>query len=312
MLHFILKCAIIVRNVIIYPYRKMQERTKTEMKYIILALKGAAIGIANAIPGVSGGTIAVIMKIYDELLGAITPNIKKLIKNLTFLVPVGIGMLIGIILAAKVLGFLFDTYNVPTQLFFVGVVIGSMPLIYRECTKESKLSPVNIIPFLIGAGIMIGMLFVKPESGGSVSEGLTLFSGIMFFFAAFLAAVAMIIPGISGALVMKVLGAYDTAIAAVNDINIPVLLIFAAGAVVGLFAAAGIISALLKKFRRGTYCFIAGLILGSVPSIFPSGFKFDVQGIVGIVMLVIGLAVPMLGELPSKKKKTENAEGKIN
>ncbi len=275
------------------------------MEYILLMLKGVAVGIANAIPGVSGGTIAVITKIYDRLLEALTPNIKKLIKSMPFLIPVGIGMLAGIFLAAKVLGFLFETYNVPTQLFFVGVILGSMPMIYRECTKERKLSPVNIIPFLIGAAIMISMLFIDEDNFSGISGGLTFTSGIIFFFSSFLAAVAMIIPGISGALIMKVLGAYDAAIMAVNDFNIPVLLIFAAGAVIGIFAAAGIISALLKKFRRGTYCFISGLIIGSVPSIFPSDFRLDAQGIAGIILLAAGLAVPALSELPSKKKKAE-------
>ncbi len=272
------------------------------MKYIILALKGIAIGIANAIPGVSGGTIAVITKIYDELLESITPNIKKLIKNMPFLLPVGIGMIIGILLAAKVLAFLFETYNVPTQLFFMGIILGSMPMIYQEATREKKLQPINIIPFLIGAGIMIGMFFIRTDNISSVDSSLTVGNAVLFVLAAFLAAVAMIIPGISGALVMKILGAYDAAIMALNDMNIPVILLFAVGAIVGIFVAAKVISMLLKKFRKETYCIIAGLIIGSVPSVFPSGFRFDAQGIVGIILLVVGLAVPTLSELPSKNK----------
>lgn len=272
------------------------------MKYIILALKGIAMGIANAIPGVSGGTIAVITKIYDELLESITPNIKKLIKNMQFLLPVGIGMIIGILLAAKVLAFLFETYNVPTQLFFMGIILGSMPMIYQEATREKKLQPINIIPFLIGAGIMIGMFFIRTDNISSVDSSLTVGNAVLFVLAAFLAAVAMIIPGISGALVMKILGAYDAAIMALNDMNIPVILLFAVGAIVGIFVAAKVISMLLKKFRKETYCIIAGLIIGSVPSVFPSGFRFDAQGIVGIILLVVGLAVPTLSELPSKNK----------
>lgn len=272
------------------------------MKYIILALKGIAIGVANAIPGVSGGTIAVITKIYDELLESITPNIKKLIKNMPFLLPVGIGMIIGILLAAKVLAFLFETYNVPTQLFFMGIILGSMPMIYQEATREKKLRLINIIPFLIGAGIMIGMFFIRTDNISSVDSSLTVGNAVLFVLSAFLAAVAMIIPGISGALVMKILGAYDAAIMALNDMNIPVILLFAVGAIVGIFVAAKVISMLLKKFRKETYCIIAGLIIGSVPSVFPSGFRFDAQGIVGIVLLVVGLAVPTLSELPSKNK----------
>lgn len=272
------------------------------MKYVILALKGIAIGIANAIPGVSGGTIAVITKIYDELLESITPNIKKLIKNMPFLLPVGIGMIIGILLAAKVLAFLFETYNVPTQLFFMGIILGSMPMIYQEATREKKLQPINIIPFLIGAGIMIGMFFIRTDNISSVDSSLTVGNAVLFVLSAFLAAVAMVIPGISGALVMKILGAYDAAIMALNDMNIPVILLFAVGAIVGIFVAAKVISMLLKKFRKETYCIIAGLIIGSVPSVFPSGFRFDAQGIVGIILLVVGLAVPTLSELPSKNK----------
>lgn len=273
------------------------------MNYILLALKGIAIGIANAVPGVSGGTIAVIVKIYDKMLEAITPNIKKLIKNLPFLIPVGVGMLIGVLAAAKLLGFLFDEYNVPTQMFFVGVVIGSMPMIYKECTAEKKLSAVCIAPFAAGLLVMAAMAFLSPaESTASGSGSFDLVGGIMLFISSVLAAVAMIIPGISGALIMKVLGAYDTVIGALNSFDIPILIIVAVGVVLGIFIAAGVISMLLKKFRRGTYCLISGLIIGSVPSIFPSNFAFDVQGIIGIVMLIIGLVVPFLTELPAKKK----------
>lgn len=273
------------------------------MNYILLALKGIAIGIANAVPGVSGGTIAVIVKIYDKMLEAITPNIKKLIKNLPFLIPVGVGMLIGVLAAAKLLGFLFDEYNVPTQMFFVGVVIGSMPMIYKECTAEKKLSAVCIAPFAAGLLVMAAMAFLSPaESTASGSGSFDLVGGIMLFISSVLAAVAMIIPGISGALIMKVLGAYDTVIGALNSFDIPILIIVAVGVVFGIFIAAGVISMLLKKFRRGTYCLISGLIIGSVPSIFPSNFAFDVQGIIGIVMLIIGLVVPFLTELTAKKK----------
>lgn len=271
------------------------------MNYILLALKGIAIGIANAVPGVSGGTIAVIVKIYDKLLEAITPNIKKLIKNLPFLVPVGSGMLIGILAAAKLLGFLFEEHNVPTQMFFVGVVIGSMPMIYKECTVEKKLSAVCIAPFAAGILVMAAMAFLSPAES-TVAGSLDLGGGIMLFISSVLAAVAMIIPGISGALIMKVLGAYDTVIGALNNFDFAILIIVAVGVILGIFIAAGVISMLLKKFRRGTYCLISGLIIGSVPSIFPSNFAFDAQGIIGIVMLIIGLAVPFLTELPAKKK----------
>lgn len=275
------------------------------MKYIMLVLKGIAIGIANAVPGVSGGTIAVITKIYDKLLEAITPNIKKLIKNMPFLIPVGVGMLLGILAAAKLLGFLFNEYNVPTQLFFIGVIIGSIPMIYKECTAEKKLSAVCLAPFAVGILAMTAMAFLSPADTAA-SGSLDLAGGIILFISSVLAAAAMIIPGISGALIMKVLGAYDTVIGAVNEFNFPILIVVAVGAVVGIFATAGVITMLLKKFRRGTYCLIGGLIIGSIPSIFPNNFSFNVQGVIGIVLLLVGIAVPFLTELPAKNRsKTE-------
>lgn len=272
------------------------------MNYIILALKGIAIGIANAVPGVSGGTIAVVAKIYDRLLEAITPNIKKLIKNIPFLLPVGIGMGIGILAAARLLGFLFEEYNVPTQLFFIGVIIGSMPMIYKECTSEKKLSPMCILPFAAGIGVMVVTAMLSPSEAISTSE-LDLFGYITLCLSGIIAAIAMVVPGISGSLILKVLGRYDLVINAINSFDLVILIVFAVGVVIGIFAAASIISFLLKRWRRATYCFIAGLILGSVPSIFPNEFMFDTQGIVGIILLIVGLAVPMLFELPTKKAK---------
>ncbi len=274
---------------------------------IFLILKGIAVGIGNAIPGVSGGTIAVVTKIFDRLIEAITPNIKKLIKNLPFLIPVGVGMVIGIFLTSIALDYLFETYNVPTQLFFLGLILGSLPIVLRECKKdERRIRPINLIPFFIGAAFMIALLFTS-EGGSMFAEGaaLTVRDVILYIVMGFIAAVAMIIPGVSGSMIMKVFGAYDSIIGAVAGLDIPVLICFGIGAVVGIFAAAGIINALMKKFRQGVYCLIIGLIIGSVPHIFPAEFSFNAQGIVGIVLMLVGVAVPLLMEYPSLKKEKE-------
>ena len=271
---------------------------------IFLVLKGMAIGIGNAIPGVSGGTIAVVTKIFDRLIEAITPNIKKLIKNMPFLVPVGIGMVIGIFLTSVALEKLFEAYNVPTQLFFLGLIIGSLPLVMKECKKDSKrIRPINLIPFLVGVLFMIALLFSSSGSAMFTGGSLSVRDIVLYIIMGFIATVAMIIPGVSGSMIMKIFGAYDSIISAVAHLNFPVLIVFAIGAVVGLFVAARIIDALMKKFRQGTYCLIIGLIVGSVPHIFPAEFRFNAQGIIGIVLFVVGAAIPFLMELPFKKKK---------
>lgn len=276
---------------------------------IFLVLKGMAIGIGNAIPGVSGGTIAVVTKIYDRLIGAITPNIKKLIKNMPFLIPVGIGMVIGIFLTSVALEQLFENYNVPTQLTFLGLIVGSLPLVLNECKKEhKKIRPVNLIPFAVGVLFMIALLFA--------GSGKALFSGgelgirdvVLYIVMGFIAAVTMIIPGVSGSMVMKMFGAYDSVISAVANLEIPVLVCFGTGAVIGVFVAAKVIDVLIKKYRQGVYCLIIGLIIGSVPHIFPAEFRFDAQGIIGIILFFVGAAIPILMENPFKKKDKETVE----
>lgn len=271
---------------------------------IFLVLKGMAIGIGNAIPGVSGGTIAVVTKIFDRLVEAITPNIKKLIKNMPFLVPVGIGMVIGIFLTSVALEKLFKEYNVPTQLFFLGLIIGSLPLVMKECKKDSKrIRPINLIPFLVGVLFMIALLFSGSGSAMFTDGSLSVRDVVLYIIMGFIATVAMIIPGVSGSMIMKIFGAYDSVISAVAHLNFPVLIVFAVGAVVGLFVAARIIDALMKKFRQGIYCLIIGLIVGSIPHIFPAEFSFNLQGIIGIVLFAVGAVIPFLMELPSKKKE---------
>ena len=270
---------------------------------LILVLKGMAIGIGNAIPGVSGGTIAVVTKIFDRLIESIVPNIKKLIKNMPFLFPVGLGMVIGIFFTAVALDYLFETYYVPTQLFFMGLIVGSVPTVYRECKKNSKrVRPINLIPFFMGTAFMIFLLFTG-ESGSMFPEGSSLAVRDIILYAAmgFIAAVAMVIPGVSGSMVLKIFGAYDSIIAAVADLNIIIIIAVGIGAVIGIFAAVKLIGMVLKKFHQGTYCLILGLIAGSILHIYPAEFRFNTQGIVGIILLLVGIAVPYLTELPSKK-----------
>lgn len=257
-------------------------------EWLLLVIKGACIGIADAIPGVSGGTIAFILKIYDKLLDAIDLNLKKLKKNLPFLIPLGIGIVIGILLASKVLGYLFENHNVPTQFFFLGVIIGSLPAIVRECRSEGKLKIYHIIPFLVAA---VGIILFNSLKEGSAAFGTNPVSLIVMMI---FSAAAMIMPGLSGALVLKILGGYETAINAVNNLDFVILAYYVIGAAIGLLAAAKIISILLKKCKTGTYCAIIGLIVGSLPAIYPKEFALNGEGIIAIVIFIIGAALPIV------------------
>lgn len=287
------------------------------MEHIINVLKGIVIGIANAIPGVSGGTMMVIMKVFDKILGAV--SIKNLKKNLPFLIPIGIGAAIGVLLSAKVLTVCFELFYVQTQLFFMGVVIGSLPMIYKEGTAKGKFKPVHIIPFLAGIGTIITVSVVNAGSSTVYTE-LTPFVAVYLLFALIISAAAMIMPGLSGSLVMLMLGAYQTVILAVSDMNIPILIPAGIGVLLGIVLCAKLITWCLKKVYTGTYAVIIGMIAGSLYAIFPrqttdvdgnvSGADFSItssSGIFGIIFLILGIALP-LGMAWLDKKKNASAD----
>lgn len=297
------------------------------MEHVVNVLKGIVIGVANAIPGVSGGTMMVIMKVFDRLLGAVSFNLKKLKENFWFLLTIVIGMGIGVILSSKVLSICFEQFYVQTQFFFMGVVLGSLPMIYKEATKEKKLAPVHLIPFAIGVGVIIGVSLISSSMGANtVRTTLDVSTFIYLVIVSIIAAAAMIMPGLSGSLVLLILGGYQTAIQAVDEMNIPILIPIAIGIIIGIVACAKIITICLEKWQRGTYSVILGLIFGSFYAIFPrestsvqiidgvektvtegANFHFNSTGIIAIIIGIIGVILPLSMELIDKKKKAETA-----
>ncbi len=309
---------------IIYKYSNYGK--EVYMEHIINILKGVVIGVANAIPGVSGGTMMVVMKVFDKLMGSVTLNIKKLKENFVFLLTIIIGMGIGVILSSKVLSICFENYFVQTQFFFMGVVLGSLPMIYKEGTKENKFKPFHIIPFIIGLAIIIGVTLISMSTTStSVITDIDAGSFIFLVITCIIAAAAMIMPGLSGSLVLLILGGYHTVITAVSDMNIPVLIPAGIGIIIGVLLCAKLITLCLKKWKNGTYAVILGLIFGSFFAIWPresksvelvdgiektvttgANFELNLTGIIAIVIGIIGVLLPISMEIIDKKKKSED------
>lgn len=292
------------------------------MEHLINILKGAVIGVANSIPGVSGGTMMVVMKIFDRLMGAVTLNLKKLKENFVFLFTIILGMGIGVILSSKVLSICFENFFVQTQFFFMGVVLGSLPMIYKEGTSEKKFKPIHIIPFLIGLGIIIGVTVISMSTtSSSITTELDGGTFVFLLVSCVIAAAAMIMPGLSGSLVLLILGGYHTVITAVSDMNIPILIPAAIGILIGVVLCAKLITLCLKKWKNGTYAVILGLIFGSFYAIWPrestsvelvdgvektittgANFELNSTGIIAIVIGIIGVLLPLSMEFIDRKK----------
>lgn len=286
---------------------------KKVLQYIKLVLCGIVFGVANVIPGVSGGTMLVVFGIYDQLTEAIS-GVKAIIKNIVFLLFFGVGAGVGILGFAKLIKFLFDNYGVQTNMYFIGLILGSVPMIYHMGTAENKVKPLCIVPFLISGALVVGLAMLQ-NAMGSAEQAAEMISGfdpvmtVKLLVFAFIAAVAMIIPGLSGSFVMLLLGVYQTVISAIqiNDLNFYVIIPVAVGVVLGIILGAKIISTLMKKFRLMAYSAIMGLVIGSVYAILPSDFGFNLQTGYGFVCLLFGVMTSVLVEKLGKGSEKESA-----
>lgn len=281
---------------------------------LILVIKGFIMGIANIIPGVSGGTLAMTLGIYEQFISSISHLFSKLKENLKFLIPVAIGMVLAIVTLSRVIDYSFNHFPLPTMLFFVGLVLGGIPMIYSKIKDEKKTKPSNIITFLIPFAIVIFMSVIGmfATGMGEVNLGNLNFLGfIILFLVGMIAAGTMVIPGVSGSLVLMLLGYYYPVLGLIKAItkfenlahNILVAGVFGMGIIIGIVAISKIIEFLFSKYEKKFYFGVFGFILASAPAIILSGIQeisiiFTIpQIIASIVLLIIGFIVSYkLGE----------------
>lgn len=283
----------IVINIIIRVLNftnKSNEKKEIEMENILNILKGVVIGVSNVIPGVSGGTMAVVLGIYDKIISAVNNFFKDWRKDIIFLIELAIGAVLGIVLFSKLITNLLQNYGEPTNFFFIGLILGSFPMLYKRATKD-KVKSKNYIWLFITLALMIAISFFGKTEVTSISMvSITVKSFITLFFAGFIAAATMILPGVSGSLVLLILGLYTTLTNAVSTFNIPLLIPVGLGVIVGLLATTKLIESLLNKYPQPTYLAICGLILGSIFPVYP-GFTFGLTGAISIGTFIIGFVL---------------------
>lgn len=274
-------------------------------------LKGIVIGTANIIPGVSGGTMMVSMGIYDKLIHCITHLFSELKENIKFLLPIFLGAGAALIGLSFVIEPAFAYFPLQTNCLFIGLIIGGIPAIIRNLKDSDgkvriKLS--YIIPFLIFFAIAVGMAAIGEKEGAAADLSLSLWSVIKLFVVGVIAAATMVIPGVSGSMMLLLLGYYNPIIATINNFikslvaldvqgilhGCGVLIPAGLGMIVGIFAIAKLIEVILKKFPMQTYWAIMGLIIASPIAILMVGELGTitvVSVLVSVVTFVIGFAV---------------------
>ena len=260
------------------------------MDNIINIIKGIVIGVSNIIPGVSGGTMAVILGIYDKIISSATGFFKDWKKNAFFLGQLAIGAGIGILAFSRIIELLFENYPAQTNMFFIGLILGSAPLIFKKATEET-VNKTNYIWFAIAfISLAIMGMMREPAVVNTVIGELTVGTIVKLLFAGFIAAATMILPGVSGSLVLMIIGMYNPILNAVSEFNIPVLVLVAIGVLIGFVTMTKIIEILFNKYPQTAYFIILGLLLGSVFGIY-QGFGTGIMIIVSIISFIIGFGV---------------------
>lgn len=231
--------------------------------------RGILMGISDLIPGVSGSTIAIILGIYDKFLDSINMFFSRNWKrSLNFLIPLGIGIVITLLVFSKLIKFLLHNYHQPTQFFFLGLIIGVIPMLFKVGKVKSTFTAKEFVVLAIAAIIVAAMNFITPSEGLTVSE-LTLSKVFFLFVSGWMASMAMLLPGISGSFVLVLLGVYSVAIDALATLNLAVIAIIGAGVIIGFVFSSKGIRYLLQHHFSMTYAAIIGLVLGSLLVIYP-------------------------------------------
>ncbi|MCH4826493.1 MAG: DUF368 domain-containing protein [Planococcus sp. (in: firmicutes)] len=268
--------------------------------------RGILMGISDLIPGVSGGTIAFILGIYDRLLEAISGFFSRnWKKQLGFLVPLGIGIVITLLLFSRVIEYLLEQHHEATQFFFMGLIIGVIPYIMKQAEVKKNFTARHVIILLVIGAALAVTAFIPTEENLAPITSLTVPVFFMLFFSGWLASMAMLLPGISGSFILLLLGVYSTAINALSTLNIPIVFAIGAGVIVGFIVSSKAIQYLLQHFTYVTYAAIIGLIIGSLFVVFP-GFSSDSTTLItSLVTFGLGLSFTLLFSSPKKTAITE-------
>ena len=295
------------------------------MKLITDIIKGMIIGIANVIPGVSGGTMMVSMGVYEKIIGAVNNLLKDIKKAILTLLPIGIGMFLGIVVFSFVIPYCLEVYPFPTSFCFIGLILGGVPFIVKPA-KESlakdnkKIGVPHILTFLVLFALAVGMAAMNETETSSANFDLSIGFMIIMFLVGVVAAATMVIPGVSGSLVLMILGFYGGIMASISGFisavlswdmpailhNMGILVPFGIGVIVGIFAVAKLMEWLFAKFPAVTYSGILGLIVASPFAIIIKMGRNNINAftvILGIVLLVAGAWFTYWFS-----KKTEGAE----
>lgn len=297
-------------------------------EFLMLVLKGVPVGVAFIIPGFSGGSIAAIMGIYDRLLESITGIKKHFKESLAFLIPILIGMVLGVAALIFPIKLLLPKYPIIVVSLFIGLSLGGLPSVTANIGKVKELKWFHLLSFLLPLVVAAAIGFLPKNEAVDLFH-LNAMGYVLLFLVGVVGASALIVPGISGSMLLLIFGYYNPIVEMATDYLLKgkevmtaliVLMVVALGILVGFVLISIIMHLLLKKCPKGTYVAIVGFILGSVPAAYlascadamKSGWEFasvaasPVHWILAVLFFVIGMAISLAMIITSRKNLTKS------
>lgn len=244
-------------------------------------LKGFGMGTSDLIPGVSGGTIALLLGIYDDFISSVSGLFsKRFWPSFKFLLPILLGMGLAIALLSNLFNYLLSYHEIPTMFFFTGLIIGIIPYLLKTSNFKQMFKTKHYLMILIG--IIILVIITLLNNGDKHSgETLTLSLGLIikYFIAGMFASSAMLLPGISGSFMLLVFGAYGTVMFSISELvnlnftALPILIIIGLGILTGFMLSSRMIQYFLHHHTTMTFALIIGFVIGSIYAVFPGFLK---------------------------------------
>lgn len=284
------------------------------MNFLLNVVKGIMIGIANVIPGVSGGTMAVSLGIYDRLIGCISGLFSHLRESLAFLFPILLGCAIGIIGFTYTIEYLLSSHTFVTCMAFVGLILGGLPMLYKSMRKKMRetrtsLGISSILAFVIALLVSGGFPLLKAGEGAMSAIAVTPLNMLILFILGIVASATMVIPGVSGSMMLMILGYYYGIIGTIKGFldgvraldfavmkdGVLLLFPFGIGVLLGIFLIARLITFLFGRYGVQTYSAILGLVVASPFAIFYNTGLFSQLSSLSVWAVLLGVLLMIAG-----------------
>ncbi len=279
-------------DVIICKIRKTFLVKGNTLIFLWIFFNGILMGIANVIPGLSGGTLLLLTGIYPrfiEVFGSFNPKNLKTYKwreNLFFILIIAVGALVSIFTMSKIMSWLLESYHVPVYLLLIGVILGSLDIITQKISFRASTSRYALIAGIV----LIVFLIILGNFLNTSTISTRNVHPVLFVTGGVIAAATMVLPGVSGSMLLLLLGLYKPVVDSVSELNLLNIFLIGIGAAFGILFASHVIKTLLERHSSSTYAFLLGLILASLVDLFPlSIFEQFSAFIIGIIALIFGI-----------------------